>query len=255
MRVGSKERAGSMFAIVMCDSAILPSAEMLQTGLARREPNVRFASAEEDDTVVLGFAGKRMISFARVAARCPIGANEPCVKSAWHWPDAQAAVASHKSHMLLSVAIGEDPRGCAALLGECVASAIRAAGNAVAVHWQRSDSLWPADIVAKTSDSADPKRLTPFCIAVKLGRGADGLGAAAKGLDAFGLKEIEVRGFQGKPGELAMTLQGIGEYQAMTGNVIGDGQTVDGAGGARLMAKVEPSSFSLGDMCLRLYYQ
>jgi hypothetical protein len=244
-----------MLAIVMCDSTILPSAEMLQTALARREPNARFASADGDDAVVLGFARKRMISFARVAARCPIGANELCVKSAWHWPDAQAAVASHKSHMLLSVAIGEDPRDCAALLGQCVASAVRAAGNAVAVHWQRSDSLWPADIYAKTIDSADPKRLTPFCIAVKLGRSADGLGAATKGLEAFGLKEIELRGFHGDPGELAMTLQGIGEYQVVTGNVIGDGQTVDGARGARLTARVEPSSFSPGTTCLRLYDQ
>jgi hypothetical protein len=81
------------------------------------------------------------------------------------------------------------------------------------------------------------------------------LGAATKGLEAFGLKEFEVRGFQGNLGMLAMTLQGIGEYQVMTGNVIGDGQTVDGAGGARFMAKVEPSSFAPGDMCLRLYYQ
>lgn len=67
----------------------------------------------------------------------------------------------------------------------------------VAVRCARSDSLWPAALVAENIAPGDGKTPMPFCVATQLSRDADGgVSGATRGLAAFGLMEIEAGGLK-----------------------------------------------------------
>ncbi|MGD9544521.1 MAG: DUF4261 domain-containing protein [Methylocystis sp.] len=146
--------------------------------------------------------------------------------------------------------------GRAALLGQLVAAVIDATKDALAVHWARSDSLWPAALVAQTIAPGDEKPPVLFCVAIKLSRDADGgVSGATRGLAAFGLMEIEAAGFAGDPRQLNGLMLDLAGYLIEAGPVIKDGDTIGPDAATKIVVRHETSGFIPGQSVYRLHFQ
>jgi Domain of unknown function (DUF4261) len=73
------------------------------------------------------------------------------------------------------------------------------------------------------------------------------------GLAAFGLMEIEVRGFDGQPDELITTLINITAYLLKSGATIRHGDTISHDEHHKFTVHHEPSTVAAGQTVYRLY--
>jgi hypothetical protein len=245
----------SLLAIVMTKDEALPSTAALNQAICRRIPEATQSPAGGGDKAILMFVDGFMLSVGKVAAPCPIQQGDPCVVSAWYWPDAWKEIGRHKAHMVVSVTGAGDPKKRSNLLAQLVAGVVEATATPVGVHWASADALWPAAIVAKTILPGDAAPPLMFCVAVKLSRDVDGrVSAITKGLNDFGLMEIETRGFAGDPRQLSGAILDLAGYLIEAGDVIKDGDTVGPDAATKITVRREESSFAPGQKVYRLYF-
>jgi hypothetical protein len=73
------------------------------------------------------------------------------------------------------------------------------------------------------------------------------------GLAAFGLMEIEVRGFDGPPDELVSTMLNMAAYLIKSGATISHGHTIGHDEHHKFTVHHEPSTIASGQTVYRLY--
>jgi hypothetical protein len=246
-----------MLAIVMSSETRPPSGIALRVGVLTRIPDVKFGDrpAGKTEAALLGLVDGYMIGLACMDAPCPISADDSCVRSAWYWPGVENDVASQKSHVVVSVTGGDDPRVRAQLLGQCVAATIGAYPGAFAVTWNTADALWPTQMVTRLVSPDDPSPPIMLCVSVKIFRERDGsrIGGITQGMAAFGHMEIEARDYSGEPGALAGELVDLASDVVMSGAAIEDGDTIGPDADTMFLVKHKASSLTKLPKVYRLY--
>ncbi|NJD35475.1 MAG: DUF4261 domain-containing protein, partial [Betaproteobacteria bacterium] len=81
-----------------------------------------------------------------------------------------------------------------------------------------------------------------------------GVSAVTSGLTAFGLMEIETRGFRGDPRALNGFVLDLAGYLIDAGDVIADGDTIGLDAATKVAVRREASSLFSGQSVYRLYF-
>jgi hypothetical protein len=182
--------------------------------------------------------------------------------TAWHWPQAWESLKGHKAHMIVSASGEIDPRTKTKLLGHLAAAAVETSPSAIGVHWARADVLWPAKALPLMVPARGEDLPLPLRVAVKLSRDVDErtkrpsgtISGMTKGLAAFGLMEIETRGYSRNPQTLNGILLDLASYLIESGPVLKDGDTIGPDEATKIVVRHEQSSFVRELGVYRLYF-
>ncbi|MBG0811405.1 DUF4261 domain-containing protein [Methylosinus sp. H3A] len=245
----------TMLALVLSKDGLLPEGEALSGAIRRHLPQ---ATTPENGvvggaTVFLVEGG--MAAIGKVNEPAPIAKDDPCVAYAWHWPEVWPAIEGHAAHVVVAATGGADAKSRASLLGRAVAAVVEATPAACAVHFAGSDALWPAALVAEVVSKGGDEPPVPFCVAIALGRDPEGgVSAITKGLTAFGLMEIETRGYHDDPRELNGFLLDLAAFLVESGDVLSDGDTIGPDADTKIIVRRETSVVAPGQNVYRLYF-
>ncbi|WP_018265757.1 DUF4261 domain-containing protein [Methylosinus sp. LW4] len=245
----------TMLALVLSKDGLLPEGEALAAAIRRHLPQAQTPDKEIPGGTSVFLVDGAMLAIGGVAAPAPIAEDDPCVAYAWHWKDVWPAIEGHAGHLVVAVTGGADAKTRSLLLGRAVSAVIEATPAACAVHFAGSDALWPAALVAEVVSKSGDQPPIPFLVAVALGRDPDGgVSAITKGLTAFGLMEIETRGYKDDPSELNGFLIDIAAYLVDAGAVLGDGETIGPDADTKIIVRHEESVVAPGQKVYRLYF-
>ena len=245
----------TMLALVLSKDGLLPEGEALSGAIRRHLPQ-----AQTPETGVAGGAAVfvvegGMAAIGGVSEPAPITKDDPCVAYAWHWPEVWPAIEGHAAHVVVAATGGADAKSRARLLGRAVAAVIEATPAACAVHFAGSDALWPAALVAEVVSKGGDEPPVPFCVAIALGRDPEGgVSAITKGLNSFGLMEIETRGYRDDPRELNGFLLDLAAFLIESGDVLSDGDTIGPDSDTKIVVRRETSVVAPGQNVYRLYF-
>jgi hypothetical protein len=243
----------------MLDSSTFPKAGDLIAAIKKRLPGFESNPAFAKPDSIVGTMGRRLLAILLVNAPNPLSPNESFIRAAWWWPDVSTAVAKRKAHIIVNVGSSDDPREDYLTLAKAVA-AVMETSPAIGVIWDSADAIWPRDMFMESLDRADTNVPTSLFVSVKLGRDTnfpkkDGSAAwlgMTYGLRAFGLKEVEFRGYEGQPSELAALLLRVAAYLLLKGDVIKDGETMGETLERQHQFKFEPSTLESGKQVYRM---
>jgi hypothetical protein len=252
----------TLSAIVMLGGAKFPNDDALGRAIHERLPDVLVEASRDQHNALLFFACGAMCTVMKVAAPCPISQEDATVMTAWHWPQAWASLKSHTAHMIVSVSGEIDPRIKTKLLGQLTAAVVETSPSAIAVHWASADVLWPAKALPVIVPAREEKLPVPLCVAVKMSRDVDDrtkrpsgtISGMTRGLAAFGLMEIETRGYGGDPRALNGTLLDLASYLIEAGPVLKDGDTIGPDEATKIIVRHEQSGFVPEQAVYRLYF-
>lgn len=255
MKSGLSSAGETMFALVLSRDGRLPADDALVRAIHRHIPEAAVPPDAVGGSAALFFADDAMVALGMVDAPAPIAKDDPCVLFSWHWPAAWKEVERHTAHVMVSVTGGVSAKKRARLLGRAVAAVIEATPEPCAIHWASSDALWPVPLVVEAVAKAGDGPPILLCVAVKLSRDADGgVSAVTSGLTAFGLMEIETRGFRGDPRALNGFVLDLAGYLIDAGDVIADGDTIGLDAATKVAVRREASSLFSGQSVYRLYF-
>jgi hypothetical protein len=126
--------------------------------------------------------------------------------------------------------------------------------------------MWKPEDFLSQLEGADGDIPVSLVVPVKIGsdaehRRADGtptLAARTDGLNAFGMMEVEWRGFDGQATDLCDSLSSIAEYLVAHGPIIADGDSLGGdapGGMPNVIIRHEPSTTVPGTQAYAVYPQ
>jgi hypothetical protein len=258
---GNSKAAGRKLAIVMLADQNWPAKAKLMAAIDRRLPGGFKAEAGEDahPSTYVGFVDGRFAALMFIDARNPLASDESFIRAAWWWPNVRADLAKRKAHVVVSVGRKGNERADQLTLARLVA-AVMETSNAIGVIWDSADAVWPAGLFVSEVDGAMGKLPTMMVVSVKLGRdtqfprpdGEPAVLGMTYGLRAFGLKEVEFRGFDGSAAELAKTLMGVADYLMTKGDVIKDNDTIGVDLNRQFVFNILPSTLEAGKRVYRM---
>ena len=149
------------------------------------------------------------------------------------WPDARSAVARAKHAVSVMDSPGSAPRERLDRFQRIVRVLLRRHVDAVAIHWTPSECIVDPVAFAKN----EPHVLMQGAVNVRLFRGVDEAGERVAlhmdtlGLGAFGLPDLECRFLDLDPNQVGERLYLYAEYLIDKGDVLANGNTVDGLDG------------------------
>ena len=227
-----------------------------------REATRKYLKAPKDEfqwDILLGKIDDRLVKIIFVGAPNPLSKDERFFKAAWWWRSAYKDLAVRKSHVSISLPASKDARRDQLLLGKLTAGVI-ADTNALGVIWETANAVNRADRFA--SQMAKAKKLMPVSLAVsvRLGhdkdfpekRGKPAWLAVTNGLTSMGLKELETRGYYGKPQDLLNLFWNVSSYLMRKGDVIKDNHTIGSETERQFVFNELPSSLGTGGRVLRM---
>jgi Domain of unknown function (DUF4261) len=192
------------------------------------------SDAPASSIVAFGVRGAGMVPLMFLDAPNPMTPSDSCVTSAWWWPDDWEHLRKRQGHVVVTVS-HPDAKERSLLLAQLAAGTIEAT-DAMAVIWNSADAVWPSDVFLQSVDATPGELPLSMVVAVKIGNDTENLKpdgnasvfAITEGMVAFGLMEIEVRGYTGAVPQLCGQILNIAGYLIDQGAVIGDGHTIGG---------------------------
>jgi hypothetical protein len=253
---------GLPIALVMLDKVAFPSDGVLMAAIRRRVPGFSnaFPDVRDDPAGLIGDVdGKRCI-VAFYDQPNPLEPDHSCIKSAWWWRNAWDCLQQRKAHIVVCMIHEDEPVHRYGIIAR-LAAAVIDTSPAIGVLWELADAVWPADEFRDEVNRSGTEPPVRMCVSVKLAgdavyphpSGGPAYSGLTWGLAAFDLMEIEVRGYGGKPAELAMMMLNMAAYLIACGPVVEDGQTVGYEGQQKFMVHREPSTIAPGLTVYRLY--
>lgn len=195
--------------------------------------------------------------------------KESYVTTSWWWPQTREVVAKAKAHAL-TVVMGQlekTPVKERILIElQLAAAALDVLKTPIAVIWPDANAMWkPADFMLQLDHAKGDIPVT-LVAAVKMGRdtenlrpdGTPTLFARTEGLHAFGMMEVEWRGFDGDIVTFASRISGVAWYLINKGAIIYDGDSMgpDVPGFMPpIVIRHEPSTTVLGTRAYVVYEQ
>ncbi len=176
------------------------------------------------------------------------------VMAAWHWPEAEAELRSHRSHVLVFASSDSlSPVDLNIQLVRAVASVIAARPDAVAVYNPHASIVIEPGRYAAEARSASREAL-PILLWLGLHLVTDsvGLSGYTTGMEVFGLLNLEVHDTQWNPPDLLNLLASVAHYEISSGTQIGAGQSVGLSEHQRVEIQHQPSRFGEGAVSCHL---
>lgn len=259
---GDSDQPQTEIAYVMLADTHMARGDVVTRSILQRLPEMTVESTADEPLKALAFNGPGafgMIGFLDYPN--PIGPEDSCVKSAWWWLQAAEAIEARKAHVIVALSGVENPKRRSILLAKLTAAVLDCTPSAIGVIWNDADAVWPAEMFRVSVDEAGDALALPILISVKIGGDtefpcADGSAAwlgMTYGLKAFGLMEIETRGWDGAPQEMVDHLLNIASYLVDQGAVIKDGDTLGPDAGAKFQIRHLASTLAPGTTVYRLH--
>ncbi len=255
----ASKKPGSVLSFVMLADHKWPSAPALEEQIQKRLPNYRRRGTQTQKGMAIGEVDGRLAITVFIAKPNPLSPNESFIRSAWWWPNVEADVARRKAHVIIQLSGTGDPRVDLLQLAKLTAAVI-AATNAIGVIWDAADAVWPAQVFLKQIDQPNVEFPVSVLVSVKLGRdtqfphkdGRPNWLGVTYGLKAFGIKELEIRGFAGAPSSIVNLLMNIAHYLVQKGDILKHNETLGRSLDREYQIKIKPSTFYKGQTVYRL---
>ena len=224
------------FAFLCLNSNSDPKSDVLKAklvawlGLDSPDRLEKFQIGRKREATVTTFeVGSKSVSLARVDTPIPKEDIEYACANSTRWPQAAEKLASHKSHLNVSVhGKFEDAVDLALFLSRVVAACTEAYDTA-GVYWGHATIVHSPEFFReqiKDSNRVDLPILAWIGFLESAGKEEGTFDIYSRGLDVFGVMEIEAIGVKGKPTEVAVMIAELGDHLLKNGNVIKDGHTL-----------------------------
>lgn len=247
----------SVLAFVIVPSGKLPSPAEVIAYAKETWPGLQFYSKGEAREGMISFTGdgKELGVVARIDA--PFPADElqfPC-QTAYSWPDACTEMTKGKAHLIVTVIGGGDTMTNHIRVTMLVQAAARLT-NAVGVYWSSGESVWSRnqfEIGTLEMSYEDPP--IPLWIGFKAQAESDGRSSlVTRGMDAFGLMNVEIQHSSRKPSESLALASDIVAYLINSGPVVNDGDTIGHSADEKLKITFSPSIVDQDKKVYRLHF-
>ena len=260
MSQDQSEAKHDAISIVMLAQPRFPDGPTLLAAIRRRVPDFPDPVSGDPGSALVTFYRRQMCTMMFMGVPNPLGPDESCIRSAWWWRDAWEQLERRQAHVIVSVGGAINPHECYGTLARLVAAVVETT-PAIGVSWSAADAVWPADMFRNSVDQAGDGLPLSQLVSIKFGQdtqyprpdGGEAILAMTWGLAAFGLMEIEVRGFAGAADKLATTLLDLAAYLITSGPVIQDGNTVGPDVQTKFLVRHENSTLAPGRKVYRLY--
>jgi hypothetical protein len=224
------------FAFLCLNSNSDPKSDELKaklvTWLSLDSPDrlAKFQIGRKSETTVTMFeVGERFVTLARFDSPIPKEDIAYACANSPRWPQAAEKLAAHKGHLNVSVSGKFADAVDLALFVSRVVAACTEAYDTAGVYWGHATIVHSPEFFreqVKDSNRVDLPILAWIGFLESAGKEPDTFDLYSRGLDVFGVMEIEAIGVKGKPTEVAVMIAELGDHMLKNGNVIKDGHTL-----------------------------
>ncbi len=193
------------------------------------------------------------VQITAVSSPLASDALAPALAGAWYWPEAAAAVASHGSHLDVSLPAGEGPATARALVLTRALAALAAQPGAAAVLWEATSLLHAPDAWCAQAEDAGEQDL-PILLWIAFDGTEDDAGArtlSTRGLSGFGVLEVEVPSSRRDGEEVLEIVCDVALVALASAGPLEDGEPVEVTRG-EVRVRVAPSLRGDGSKAYRL---
>jgi hypothetical protein len=224
------------FAFLCLNSNSDPKSEILKaklaTWLSLDSPDrlAKFQLGRKSEVTITTFeVGEKFVTLARFDTPIPKEDIAYACANSPRWPQAAEKLAAHKGHLNVSVnGKFADPVDLALFVSRVVAACTEAYDTA-GVYWGHATIVHSPEFFREQindSNRIDLPILAWIGFLESAGKEPDTFDLYSRGLDVFGVMEIEAIGVKGKPSEVAVMIAELGDHMLKNGNVIKDGHTL-----------------------------
>ena len=212
----------------------------------------KFSGFESGENLILLRVGGGTALVSLIDAPIPNRELQEVCEYAWYWKAACDTVNSHKAHLLVVLMGTELDKLGAAILQTKIVAGLLEATDAVAVYWgvnlqPRAAFLTASAGVSRTSIPA------MLWVSYRVSReGSGNLSLSTRGLQDFGLMEIEAKDAPMPGRDLFELVLGATEYLITKGPVIRDGDTIGQSSRQRIRVHHGESYWNAGEKVYRL---
>lgn len=232
----------------------LPDAQAFRAQLeARLKGRLKIDGMEGDDHLILLRIRGGTVMVGLIEAPLPKGQIQDLCQSAWYWRRACEETDAHRAHAHVGIHGTDLDRLDAHLLQTDVVAALMDP-NAIASYW--GASLQSREAFLKLSASAaraDPPVWLWMNFRVSNDRDK-GFSLSTQGMEAFELREIEVKDVRRTGLEVFSLIVGLAQYLVTEGPVIKDGDTIGASPSLGIRVHQGPSYFREGARVYRVTY-
>ncbi len=194
------------------------------------------------------------VGLAYMPMPIPWGDLDRPVRTAWHWPTAEAGLRAHSAHVV--VFVGSDRLSAVELnlqMVRAVASVISGCPEAVGVYYGNASVVIEAGRYLEEAGEASQDNLPiSLWLGLHLATGEEGLTAYTTGMDVFDLLNLEAHDTDLTPPQLLGLLANVAHYEIAAGIQIDDGETVGGSADEQIEIRHQPSRFREGAVSCQL---
>jgi hypothetical protein len=241
--------SNSLLALVLLDTPATPDMSALAKALRARHPELATDVAENGDAQQaeanspLIRCGNELVAVMSMPARIP---DDPGLwsRASTTWPQAKAAAARHRGHLMVSV-LGQNqrPLPAARLTTAVIGALIATVPECCAVVWNGRVAR-PADLwldMSSRSFAPYPDYPSSLWVDILPFRSKTGIGAVTMGLSAFAEREIEFETHKLTLPTLVNKVDGLAVYLVEHGLVVKDGDTFGRDSRERFSARYKDS--------------
>jgi hypothetical protein len=206
----------------------LPAFEHVAGWHAEHYPSAPpLARASATENLITFTLGEYTAAATLIPRPIPAGQLSGPAATAWYWPTAEADLAGHAAHLLVTlVDEGGKPVEKALALTRLTA-ALTATAPSAGVFWGPGRLVHPPDAFVEQAETAGDHNLQLFLWIDFRVEPTDGrLRLFTTGLEALGAEEIEVAEFVGESGELVGFVYNVAHYMLERRKVINEGDTI-----------------------------
>ncbi len=192
--------------------------------------------------------GDRVVAYTLVPRPIPADRLAGPAACAWYWPSAEAELARHTAHLLVTM-VDESP----GLVGRALrftrlAQILMQSTTSIGILWGKSHAVHPAEAFCSVAETMSTEDL-PLHLWIDFRcEPTDTPGFTrlfTTGMNALGQPEIEVRQFMGEPPTLIGHAYNVAHYMLTSGKTLRDGEVLGLADDLRVTLVVGESM--LGD--------
>jgi hypothetical protein len=233
------------------------NAEALSSYAAKSWPNLKFYERSKTEGGLISFEGDgtELAAVSQIDVPFPVSELEyPCA-TALSWPDACDELGKTKAHLIVTV-FGKGDALDDHLRASMLVQAAMSLTDAAGIYWSTADSVWSRDdFQTATETMSRDEFFLPLWVGLKSQNEADGTHSLfTRGMDAFGLMNIEVPHSIKDPADTLFRLGDIATYLIKNGPIIKDGDTLGQDSSERIRVTVGPSLQDETQNAYRLEY-
>jgi hypothetical protein len=235
-----KQRPGKITAMIFLDRPQMPDMERLQERFGELL-HIGEILPPDGNAQVVPCDGSLLIA-GLVDAPLPQHHWQSWTENAWWWPEAAEVMSGNQAHLVVSSSWDQSTRLDAHVKHTLVVREFIDQLPALAVSW--GSVLVSANQFAGEFHKFQSEQILPVRLWVLIQLSGDGEGGtivSTRGMDAFGLREIEANSAPMEPQDALLFVNNLAGYLISKGPVVDDGDTVGGSENERIRVRFAPS--------------